>query len=41
MNRKELIKTFMMILNWEKPFGLYRLYKSISALQPLERWINL
>ena len=27
MNRKELSKTFMMILNWNYPFGLHDLYK--------------
>ena len=32
MNRKELTKTFMMISNWKKPFGLHGLYKAISAL---------
>ena len=26
MKRKELIKTFMMISNWKKPFGLHVLY---------------
>ena len=32
MKRRELTKTFLMILNWKKPFGLHSLYKNISAL---------
>ena len=32
--RKEL--TFRLISNWKKPFGLYGLYKNISALYTLE-----
>ena len=35
MNQKELTKTFMMISNWIKPFGLHGLYKNISALKGL------
>ena len=27
MKQKELYNTFMMILNWKKPFGLQGLYK--------------
>ena len=27
MKQKVLTKTFMMILNWKKPFDLYSLYK--------------
>ena len=27
MNQKELTKTFMMISNWKKPFGLQGLHK--------------
>ena len=34
MNRKELTKTFMMILNWKKRFGLQGFHKKIvSALR--------
>ena len=29
MNQKEQTKTFKMILNWSKPFGLHGLYKII------------
>ena len=32
MKRKELTKSFMMIDQIEEPFGLYGLYKNISAL---------
>ena len=32
MNRKELNKTFMMILNYKKPFGLHGLYTNISGV---------
>ena len=32
MNQKELTKTFIMISNWKKTFGLHDLYKSISPL---------
>ena len=32
MNQKELTKTFMMISNWKKPFGLHGFYKNNSAL---------
>ena len=32
MNQKELTKTFMMILNWKKPFDLRGLYEIILAL---------
>ena len=32
MNRKDLTKTFMLILNWNKPFGLRDLYKTNPAL---------
>ena len=35
MNRKELNKTFKMISNWNKPFGLQGFYKKNSALQGL------
>ena len=31
MKQEELSKIFMMILKWQKPFGLYGLYKNISA----------
>ena len=31
-NQKELIKTFMAILNWKKSFGLHGLYKNNSEL---------
>ena len=44
MNQKELTKTFMMILNWIKPFGLQGLYKKNSALQgqmPHNTWCIL
>ena len=33
MKQKKLADTFMMILNWKKPFDLHNLYKNISALQ--------
>ena len=32
MNQKELNKIFMMISNWQKPFGLHGLHKILSAL---------
>ena len=32
MTQKDLTKTFMMISNWTKPFGLHGIYKTISAL---------
>ena len=32
IKRKEQSKTFMVILNGQKPFGLHGLYKHISAL---------
>ena len=32
MKKKKLIKTFMMISNWKKHFGLHGLYKNILAL---------
>ena len=32
MKREYLTKTFMMISNWEKPFGLRDVYKNITAL---------
>ena len=32
MKRKELTKSFMMIQNWKKPFGLHGLNRNISAL---------
>ena len=35
MNQKELTKTFVMISNWNKPFGLHDLNKIYSALQGL------
>ena len=31
MKQNELTETFMMILNWEKPIGLYGLYRIISC----------
>ena len=31
MNRKDLTKTFMMILIWKKPFGLYGFHKLIAV----------
>ena len=31
MNQKELTKTFMMISNWIKPFGLYGLYSALRV----------
>ena len=40
MNQKELDKTFMMIFNLIKPFGLHGLYKKYSALQGLNPFIN-
>ena len=41
MNQKELSKTFIMILNWKKPFGLHGLYKNISALYGFSAlWVN-
>ena len=33
MNQKELTKTFVMISNWEKPFGLHGLYKMIQRFK--------
>ena len=33
MNQKELTKTFIMILNSEKPFGLHFLYKKFQRFQ--------
>ena len=33
MNKKELIKTFIMISNWNKPFGLHGFYKNKSAVK--------
>ena len=33
IKREELTKTFMMIYNWKKPFGLHGLFKNISALK--------
>ena len=38
MKLKELTKTFMMISNWKKPFGLHSLYKkyfSAVGVDPL------
>ena len=32
MKHKELTETFMMISNWNKPFGIHDLYKITSAL---------
>ena len=32
MKQRELTKTFMIILNWKKPFSLHGLYLIISAL---------
>ena len=32
MSRKELTKTFMMILNWKTPFSLHGSYTNMSAL---------
>ena len=37
MKPTELNKTFMMIWNKKKPFGLHGLYKHISALWGLSR----
>ena len=31
MNQKELTKTFMLISNWEKPFGFHNFHIKISA----------
>ena len=40
MNQKELTKTFMMISNLKKPFGLHGLYENNSALKGLKsRWL--
>ena len=36
MNQKELTKTFMMILNRIKHFGVYGIYKKYLALQGLK-----
>ena len=33
MSRKELTKTFIMITNWIKPFGLHGLYKNIQRFE--------
>ena len=33
MNREELTKTFLMISNWKKPFGLHGLYKNDQRLK--------
>ena len=33
MNQKELTKTFMMISNWKKTFGLHGFYKNIQRLK--------
>ena len=33
MNQKEPTKTFVMISNWKKPFGLHGLHKKYSALR--------
>ena len=33
MNQKELTKTFMMISNEKKPFGLHSLYKNIQRFE--------
>ena len=35
MNQKDLTETFMMISNWNKPFGLHDFTQIISALQGL------
>ena len=32
MKREELTKSFIFILNGQKPFGLHGLYENISAL---------
>ena len=36
MKQKVLSKTFMMISNWKKPFGLHGLYEDMSALYELK-----
>ena len=41
MKQKELTKTSMMISNWEKPFGLHGLYKSIPAFWGLNNDISI
>ena len=33
MNQKELTKTFMMISNWKKPFGLHNFHKKIQRFK--------
>ena len=39
MKRKNYAKIiFMMISNWKKTFGLYDLYKNISALKGFNMW---
>ena len=40
MNQEELTKIFMIISNWNKPFGLYDLYEINSAVQGLKGWKN-
>ena len=41
MKRKELTKTFVMISNCKKSFGLPGLYESISALSGLNNLLTL
>ena len=41
MNHKELTKTFMIISNWNKPFGLHELYKINSAFEGLKAYITV
>ena len=33
MNRKELTKTIMLILNWKRPIGLHGLHKKIQRFK--------
>ena len=40
MNQKDLTKTFMMIANWLKPFGLHSLYKNIQRFKVLRSSAN-
>ena len=36
IKRKDLTQTFMMISNWDKPFGLVDFYKIIQRFNPFK-----
>ena len=41
MKHKELSKTFMMISNWYKPFGLHELYLTFSLRVSYIRFMHI